>query len=201
MSTTDEYQPVVDRLIMQYREYTVLSVKIADLENDKLAVAAKEAQSQEVSLLTVLQQNNNEELEKIDVKIKIAKQDLQRVSDEMSFANHIIWLMYKYQAYKGASNEIATLGALRRHCSPIDYICTKRFQYLQTYLLEHNAIDINDESEFLDNMPLDDLIQQEMIVSLLNDLKFLELWKSYEYHISDSTIAKWKNFVSEQGLA
>ena len=202
MNKLNEYQPTVNRLISQYQEYLALSNKVALLENEKLSSASNYAQSHGISIVEALKQSStNAELIKIDAKIKLANIDLQRLSDEMSFANHAIWLMYKHQAYKGAKNEIATLGALHSHCSPKDYICTKRFQFLKSYLLESCGVDINNLAEFPDAMLLEEFISHESIVTLLEDVKFNQIWKSYEYYIAQSEIAKWKNFVSEQGLA
>ncbi|HMQ02076.1 MAG TPA: hypothetical protein PKD79_03340 [Candidatus Doudnabacteria bacterium] len=192
----NKYQPTIDRLIMQYHEYMSLYDAVKNLENEKLAVAAEEAGKQNVPLSTILKAlPADSRLSEVDEYLKILQLDLQRISDEMSFANHVIWLAYKYQAYKGESNEILTLGALRAHCSPNDYICTKRFTFLVSYLSSYADCNLQDKVAFPDEMPLAEFIEHRVITELLDDVKFLKLWKSYEYYTAEQSIAKWKNFA------
>lgn len=88
----------VDRLILQYREY---------VQNEEFLT----------SFINDLHPN----------LLAIYKKDLDQLSNEMTFKNHIVWLMYKTQAYKDTNHSINTLQDLIDHCSPIDDICTQRF--------------------------------------------------------------------------
>src|SRR5579864_2288935 len=118
----------VKRLILQYKEYLALDEEIKTLKQQKMATLTKLAKLQNKRLSEVLSsQDKYPEIQIINQGLTLKKLDLKRISDEMSFANPLIWMMYKDLAYKGASNEISTFGAFKQHCSPEGYICTKRF--------------------------------------------------------------------------
>ena len=176
-SLLDYCEQVVNRLILQYKEYLYLNKKIKALENNKFA--------------ELLKSKTVDKVKEIDKEIELLKTDLDQVSNEMTFANPIIWMMYKYTAYKNTSNEISTLQDFRKHCEPEGYICTQRYRFLNNYLINVSNIDLNDKYKFPDGMNLSKLYKSKFIVRLSEDSKFMELWKDYEYHRTLGKVNKW----------
>lgn len=183
---------IVSRLILQYQEYMALAEEIKILEDQKLSELNQISTKENKDIMSLLSsQDDIEIIKKLNRQISLIQQDLQQISDEMTFANHLIWMMYKYKAYKGKVNEISDLKRFRTHCSPEGYICTERYKFLQKYLLNKYNIDINDVTKFPDNLDLEEFYNNDLIISLFDDLEFLELWKTNEYLKSDSKINKW----------
>jgi hypothetical protein len=165
----------VERLLLQYREYKEISKNIIDLENSYLL------------------EKNSDVLSRIDE----LKTRLARLSDEMSFANHIVWMKYKREAYRNQSGEIASFRDFKKHCSPVGYICTKRFQFLATFLSEELGVDVLNSNNFKDSMDLLEFMERSEVQGLLENKKFMEGWQKNEYYISDGKINKWGNFKIE----
>ncbi len=76
-----------------------------------------------------------------------AKKELVKIGEEMKFQNPLIWLTYKYLAYKNEPNKkLSTLTDLREHCK-VDGICFRRFDAINFYLRsKHNGLDLNSDS-------------------------------------------------------
>ncbi len=192
------YEKVVCRLIMQYEEYLFLSEAIRELENERFTSIARVAKEKNTSISTFTGNLAGREfLKSIDQKISLYKTDLQRLSDEMTYPNHYIWMMYKDKAYQDTSMEIATLADLRRHCSPLGYICTIRFKFFSEYLKEYKKNDLNDYKKYPDNIKLSDFYNFEEITALLEDTDFLIQWKQHEYLITGDTINKWHTAIKK----
>ena len=183
---------VVERLIMQYQEYLTLSDKIRTLETERFACVAKVSKEQGIGVQEVLAAvAEYDEVSSIDKQIDLHKTDLERLSAEMSFAGPVIWMMYKYKAYKGTSTEIATLGDLRKHCEPEGYICTVRFRFLNKYLDDSLGVDLADLEKYPDQMSLENFYTSDEIMCLEDDPEFMKEWKREEYQIVDGHINKW----------
>lgn len=119
---------------------------------------------------------------------------LQNLSDAMTFANPVIWIMYKYEAYKNEAQAIRTMHDLRVHCSKEGYICTKRFTYLNEQLVLREMASLNDSTVYPDDMTLDVLVQQESLLALTSDPTFMRQWTAYEYNQTNGKVAKWATF-------
>jgi hypothetical protein len=189
-----DFKKVVERLVMQFHEYDNWTKIIAQLESELLQQATHLAHASEKPLSAIITASDMyPDLQTINSELALARLDQQRVSDEMSYQNHIVWMMYKHTAYKGTPSEIPTVGSFQRHCSPKDYICTKRYMFLKDWL-EGKGVNIEDESIYPKDMPLDKYCNQPVFAELLTDVMFLEQWKYYEYFVRDGQISKWKNF-------
>lgn len=167
----------VQRLILQYKEYTLLEsyVRAADVELfQRLAVLARET-SQDPGRL---QAPEAEQKKQLLLALR------QRISDEMTFANPTVWMMYKHKAYRGTSQELATLDDFRRHCAPADYICGKRFRFFTSRF--PTAFDAFDA-----NISLADVYQHDAVTQASLDPAFMAEWQNHEYHIAGNRIAKW----------
>jgi len=164
------YELVVKRLIMQFKEYEHLNLLIKDIENKKFIYKLKK---------------NYKLTEAIDYKLNLLKLDQQRISDEMIFANPVVWMMYKYEAYKNTNNEIKTVEDFVNHCSPVGYICTKRFKFVSKYLDIKNLFRLKDK--------LSKVYKSEALLKIVNNPNFMKSWKENEYLIKDNKISKWQN--------
>jgi hypothetical protein len=190
------YEEIVERLIMQYREYVFLSEMIQKLENDRFAEAARIAKEKNISISDITQSKKSfAPLRLVDQKIALLKTDLQRLSDEMTYPNHYVWMMYKDKAYKGTSTEIATLADFKRHCSPEGYICTTRFKFMNEYLKRRAGVNLDDDNQYPPTMKLSDFYERSEILKLLEDTDFLAQWKGNEYLVSKNRINKWNTAV------
>lgn len=158
------------RLILQYKEYTNITSKINNL-NSRLI---------RYKILGEVNDKND-----LKTKIKLLERLQSRISDEMSFKDPIIWIEYKYYAYKGTSKSINTLLDLYQHCLPKDYICTKRFNYLNKFI---------DTKKFKGGINLLDFLKKKCIKKIVENEKFMEGWQKYEYYINNGRIAKWENY-------
>ena|SRR5258708_4542839 len=187
----DKAKLKVKRLILQYQEYLALDTQIKSLKQEKISLAVKVAK-EKGEILSAILSKEHPQLEKIDQRLKLVQWDLERISDEMSFADPLIWMIYKDLAYKGHRNEIATLGDFKQHCSPKDYICTKRFKFMKKYLKEKYGCDLDDTSNFPSFLLLANFYMTPQILILLDDFDFMSKWKKHEYLIKDQKIAKWQ---------
>lgn len=165
----DFYSRVVKRLILQFKEYEYLNVRIKDLENNKFLNKLKK---------------NYKSVEELDKQINLLKLDRQKVSDEMTFANPIIWIMYKYKAYKNTNNEIKTVEEFINHCSPEGYICTKRYKFLSKYVKIDRFFNKKDN--------LRKLYKSGILLEIVNNQEFMKSWKQNEYLIKDGKVSKWE---------
>ena len=161
---------IVKRLIQQYKEYASVADEISKLR---------------VEMLRSKMSNKRKEFDSLSAKIKMKEILQNRISDEMSFKDPIIWILYKYFAYKGTNKNMDSLYDLIQHCLPEDYVCTRRFKYLSKYI---------DISEIEKSIRLNSLVSLPEIKKLIVDPDFMAGWQKYEYYIEDGKIAKWKNF-------
>ncbi|HWA52382.1 MAG TPA: hypothetical protein VG895_05005 [Patescibacteria group bacterium] len=176
MNNLDFAKKTVKRLILQYKEYEILNEEIKKFENEKFKLILKK---------------DNKKIKELDKKINLLKLDLQQISDEMTFSNPIIWMMYKNEAYKNTSKEIETMRDFRKHCEPDGYICTNRFRFLNNYL--NNVLE--DKNIFPDDMLLINLYKQKIIVDLLDNPEFMKKWKDSEYLKTNNQINKWHTAI------
>lgn len=167
----------VQRLMMQYNEYLLLDRYLRQIEEERfvrLADLAKQT-GKPVSMLRDTPP---------DESAALVQTLQQRVSDEMTFANPLIWMMYKHRAYKDTSQEIATLDDLRRHCAPADYVCGKRFRFFN---LRHPGV----LDAFAPTTQLNDVYLHDSVLAASQDHSFMQEWQTHEYAIADNRIAKW----------
>ena len=185
----------VKKLLKQYKEYLNTHNKLETVKQKKLQEASLAAKKEKVTITMVLKQRKKyDSLAKLDNEEIELHTELQNISDSMFYPNHIVWMMYKHKAYQKTSQAINTWLDLKNHCSPEDYICTKRFSFLMKYVKDNYNIEIIDKKYFPDEMPLEEAYKGKIMLDLLNDKDFIEKWQDYEYFKKDGKVAKWKNF-------
>jgi len=169
--------PEVKVLLQQYEQYTQLAEQKA-LTSHALAKAKLKGET-----FNTLQD-----------KYSALRTQLQALSDAMTFAGPDIWMQYKYEAYKQEAHPIRTMSDFRVHCSKPDYICTKRYTFLNQRLVEKGEASLTDTHTYPDTLSLDEVLRGPAITNLLQDDNFMKDWATYEYHTADGRVAKWENF-------
>jgi len=176
--------------VLQYREYLYLASEIDRLKTEKLKIIAGLSKANHISISEVAKNENNyPELAQCTSRLSLVERDRDQVSDEMTFANPIIWMMYKDIAYKGAQNEIRDWAAFKDHCAPEDYICGKRFRFLERYLRDKNNLEL--KTLFPDEMPLPRIYRDRQVADLVEDERFMKAWQENEYLRTDGLVNKW----------
>ena len=122
-------------------------------------------------------------------RLALKERERDQVSDEMTFANPVVWIMYKDIAYKRSQQEIKDWAAFKDHCAPEDYICGKRFRFLEKYLREQKGIEF--KTLFTDHIPLASVYEDERIANLVDDLTLMKDWQANEYLRTDGAVNKW----------
>lgn len=201
MKTTDLWKPIreqVGALLLQYRQYLALDHRVQELERSKMTLAAKLAKCHDVRISEVLRNADvYPELSSVAVEVAQAEAHRQQISDAMTFPDHIVWTMYKYEAYRGTAAEIRTMGHLRAHCRPKDYICSKRFRFLNSYLRRRHGTDLTDHVRFPESTDLSRILMEPMLVNLLEDPEFMSQWRGHEYFQTNGRLQKWADFRSD----
>jgi hypothetical protein len=186
-------QQAVGELLNQYNDYLKVVTVINELKSQQMATALRLASSSGSHFTLVLKENPSE-IKEIGVQITDLEERLQSISDEMTFASPIVWVMYKFQAYAGTSQAIVDMEDFRGHCQPDGYICTKRYLFVKNYLLKNMSLDLDDTSQYPDTLKLDQLYLREEFFALVTDKDFMSSWNTYEYHRVNGKVAKWENY-------
>ena len=171
-------QRQVTELLAMYDQYKTM-VKEEAIVSSKVAKAK-------------LSTTSNPELER---QYNQLKSNLQTLSDTMTFANPIIWMMYKFEAYKDEAQPIRTMHDLRIHCSKEGYICTKRFNFLNEQLIQRSHDSLNNERSYNDDIQLDQVFTRKDMLEITSNQDFMNLWETYEYYQVDTQPAKWLNYL------
>lgn len=191
-----EAQKAVDVLIRQYRQDLDLIDRMQKLKSKHMSVAARLSKERGTGLRDVLRTPHMyAELAGLIQEEHNLQEQQQRLWDSMFYPNPVIWLMYKYQAYRGGQNAITTMGDMKKHCTPEGYICTKRFAFLNDYLRRTQNIDVTDTAVFPDDCLLPAFYESALIIGLTNEGTFMEQWQAYEFYTRNGAVAKWQNFV------
>jgi len=164
----------VNELLMQYASYKELAKEIDEIKRQ----LAKQ------KLL-------NKDLSKITKELNLLEGKQSKVSDSMVFKTPIVWLMYKFLAYKDEPQPMNNLRALKDHCSNPNGICTKRFKYINRYLKSINEVELTDKTEYPDELTLDNLFDKFLNFNLNRDL--IADWQKHEFYEENGIIKKWKD--------
>lgn len=173
----DKNRKAVDQLLAMYDEYKAVQAQEAHLST-KLAKAKLKNLTADMT-----------QAEYNDVK-----QELQKIADDMTFANPIIWMLYKYEAYQHEAQPIRTMHDFRLHCSKEGYICTKRFRFLNKQLKKVESVPLTDIAYYPDDMIVAEVAGSWPLHTLMESASFSELWWKYEYYTADGRVAKWENY-------
>lgn len=120
-------------------------------------------------------------------------QKLRSISDAMTFASPLVWALYKFEAYADEAQPIRTVQDFRVHCSKLDYICTKRFLFVNQALRERGLAALDNTKAYADNTLLSEAF--EIMHMLSQSEPFMKAWEKHEYYKHNGAVAKWENFT------
>lgn len=188
---TDE---AVNKLLEEYKAYLHLE-KVLEEERGKELTVLRSLTTKGAALEEVIQHAARYPTY---VEIREARKTIekrrQEIADRMTFASPLIWLRYKCEAYRDTAHALENWGALKSHCTPVGYICTKRFHFLAKVVLEKHDLNIREETTFPPDMPLSHICEHEYILAITQDEETLTKWQMYEYFQVNGKTAKWKNY-------
>ena len=173
---TEQDQQAVERLLEMYDQYKAIN---GELSKSAARLARAKLQHQDIVAL------KTEQLELSD--------QLQKLADEMTFGNPLIWIAYKYNAYQDEAQPILNMHDLRQHCAKSGYICTKRFQFVKQQLELAGQSSLADTQTYPDTQSLSEVLENIPLVELSHNSQFSQLWDSFEYHRINGNVAKWQN--------
>jgi hypothetical protein len=127
----------------------------------------------------------------LEAQHKHLTKKLQKISDAMTFADPLVWALYKYEAYADEPQSLRTLQDFRVHCSKPGYICTKRFTFVNTALRSQKLPTLQDTDIYPDAAQLSDIF--EVLHTLSQDVSFMQAWRAHEYYTRGDRVAKWEN--------
>ena len=177
----DNNQAAVDELLGMYAQY-----KQAQAEESRIAHQLAKAK-----LL-----RNDVLVQQLSAQHSNTERTIQTISDAMTFANPIIWMMYKFAAYQHEAQPIRTMQDFRVHCSKDGYICTKRFLFLDAALEQHGFTSLRDTGNYPDLALLSTAYESHELKQLVEDENFMKTWNSYEFYEIDGAVHKWQNFTA-----
>ncbi len=174
MPNIDDARTQTDTLLGMYEDYK----RIAD---NRQSLASQLAKAK-------LKQLPVEELQSLYDR---ASREMQSISESMTFASPLVWMMYKFEAYKDEAQPIRTIQDFRLHCSKPGYICTKRFEFVNAELVRRQLPTLLDRENYLDDMLLHGAY--DAVQPLIADSTFMGTWGKHEYYKIDGRVAKWEN--------
>ena len=189
----DHAEILVNQLLTQYQDDRKVGKRIDDLKSEQMNIAIRLSKESQSSLFTILEKKP-QAIADIADQIVTAEIGLQRISDEMTFANPIVWMMYKFKAYAGTSGAIVDMADFRSHCLPEGYICTKRYHFLRAFLRSEFTLDLDNHSTYPDDMELNRVYVRPEFLALPGNETFMSKWAAYEYYVRNKKLAKWENY-------
>lgn len=173
MSSTEYARKQTDALLGMYAEYK----RIADGQQSIASQLAKaKLKKQPVDALQSLYDSTSRKM--------------QSISESMTFASPLIWMMYKFEAYQGEAQPILTMHDFRLHCSKPGYICTKRFEFVNAELARRQLASLSDSKSYPDDMLLSGVYKS--LQPLIADDMFMGTWNECEYYKIGGRVAKWE---------
>lgn len=164
----------VDQLLQNYQDYKKLQKQLAECAT-RLAKAKLRSENTH-DFATEYQELTDQ---------------MVALSDSMTFASPVIWMVYKYEAYIDEAQPLITLRDFRLHCSKLGYICTKRYQFLNAALRARNLPPLSSETAYSGDERIINIL--DAIDALGADERFMVAWREREYYRIDGKVAKWEN--------
>jgi len=118
-----------------------------------------------------------------------------RIGAEMFFSNPIVWLAYKYTAYKDTNHAIVTIADMRKHSLDHEGICTKRWHFLSDELRKHTNLDLDKLAKEHPDMTIPEVIAEPVLQELIASKSFNTSWTQYEHFTDGKRVAKWENYT------
>lgn len=174
MSSIDTARRQTDVLLGMYEEYKHIAEEQQSLASQLTKAKLKKQPSDELQSL-----------------YDHASREMQSISESMTFASPLVWMMYKFEAYQQEAQPIRTIQDFRLHCTKPGYICTKRFEFVNAELGRRQLAPLSDRESYSDDMLLCDTY--DAVLPLMADDAFMDTWDEREYYKIDGRVAKWEN--------
>lgn len=131
-------------------------------------------------------------------QIELLQLQQKELGEAMTFANPLIWLLYKIQAYAGSPKALKTLANLRKHAESPTYICHKRLNFLNEYIKSKFGKDLLNDESVSGDTDLGETVEMGLVDACLDEA-FMQKWFEFEYfQHPDVTnrlrVAKWENY-------
>jgi hypothetical protein len=117
----------------------------------------------------------------------------QRIGNTMFFADPIVWIRYKHDAYQGTQNALTTWGDLVDHSLSHDGICGKRLHWLQREVA-NRGIDIFSSAVIPRETPLYEVALHPEIVAIADSPVLMQTWNEHEYYQERGVPKKWARY-------
>jgi hypothetical protein len=121
-------------------------------------------------------------------------EEKQRIGDSMFYADPIVWVVYKYAAYKESTHPLLTWGDLIHHSFGHDGICGKRLHYIARWCALEKGIDVFDETVMRRAADLSVVATHPLFLEIAADESFMDTWRQYEYEKTAGVVTKWKSY-------
>lgn len=191
----------VEGLLEMFEEWSDLNNEVSGIEDQIFSKAVEVAAEKEVEVSKVTEgEVKSEKVEELKEKKRDVESEKKSVGRQMKFKNPVIWIMYKRKAYIGTNDEMRDMKDFREHCEVPDGICTARYIFIEDYCEENMDWNIDNDEDFNPKMDLDELYQDQRIISLVQNEDFMERWRGHELNMEDGRPAKWEEFESESEL-
>ena len=191
----------VEGLLEMFEEWSDLNNEVSGIEDQIFSKAVEVAAEKEVEVSKVTEgEVKSEKVEELKEKKRDVESEKKAVGHQMKFKNPVVWIMYKRKAYIGTNDEMRDMKDFREHCEVPDGICTARYIFIEDYCEENMDWNIDNDEDFNPKMDLDELYQDQRIISLVQNEDFMERWRGHELNMEDGRPAKWEEFESESEL-
>lgn len=191
----------VEGLLEMFEEWSDLNNEASGIEDQIFSKAVEVAAEKEVEVSKVTEgEVKSEKIEELKEKKRDIESEKKSLGRQMKFKNPVVWIMYKRKAYIGTNDEMRDMKDFREHCEVPDGICTARYIFIEEYCEENMDWNIDNDEDFNPKMDLDELYQDQRIISLVQNEDFMERWRGHELNMEDGRPAKWEEFESESEL-
>lgn len=183
-------------LLEMYLRYKEIGSRVAGIERDISEGRNAQAPAQSGWLMGGSGMINHDPHREQRQEIAELLREQNEVGLAMKFQNPLIWVMYKFEAYRNEERPIRTIHDLVTHDDDlrqkqkIPTLCDKRLNYINRWLTSRQGFDI---LGFGKETPLDVLAADPRFTSMLLDQQFMDGWREYENHEQ----GKWYGYNQE----
>lgn len=117
----------------------------------------------------------------------------KKIGDSMFFADPIVWIRYKYEAYQGTNQALVTWQDLVQHSFSHDGICGKRLHWLVAQIAQ-TGVDILSPEVIPLHTSLDVVATLPCIRSVSCSPEAMAAWTAYEYYVEQGVPKKWSQY-------
>ncbi len=118
----------------------------------------------------------------------------RRISNQMFFADPIVWIRYKHVAYQGTVQALTSWHDLIEHSMSHDGICGKRLNWLISTAAKQ-GVDILSSKVISAETSLEIVATLPIIVQIADSPEAMTGWRTYEYYKHKGQVQKWSTYI------